>query len=113
MFEKQDVLQIQGIQQTLAELNKYDKVYRRQVTKDIKGAGAPIIEALLEVVKVLDLLRAVLLPLAVLLILPRKAPLPSRLVPQLKPLLLRQLAPPLREAHVCSTARRNLPKVFR
>jgi hypothetical protein len=27
----------------LAELNKYDKVYRRQVTKDIKGAGAPII----------------------------------------------------------------------
>ena len=37
------VLQIDGIKETLAELNKYDKVYRRQVTKDIKGAGAPII----------------------------------------------------------------------
>ena len=37
------VLQINGIKETLAELNKYDKVYRRQVTKDIKGAGAPII----------------------------------------------------------------------
>jgi hypothetical protein len=37
------VLQIEGIKETLAELNKYDKVYRRQVTKDIKGAGAPII----------------------------------------------------------------------
>jgi hypothetical protein len=37
------VLQIDGIKETLAELNKFDKVYRRQVTKDIKGAGAPII----------------------------------------------------------------------
>ena len=37
------VLQVEGIKETLAELNKYDKVYRRQVTKDIKGAGAPII----------------------------------------------------------------------
>jgi hypothetical protein len=50
MFEKQDVLQIQGIQQTLAELNKYDKVYRRQVTKDIKGAGAPIITTARELI---------------------------------------------------------------
>lgn len=37
------VLQIEGVKETLAELNKYDKVYRRQVTKDIKTAGAPII----------------------------------------------------------------------
>ena len=36
-------MQIEGVQKTLAELNKFDKVYRRQVTKDIKGAGAPII----------------------------------------------------------------------
>ena len=36
-------LQIEGVQKTLAELNKFDKVYRRQVTKDIKGAGTPII----------------------------------------------------------------------
>ena len=36
-------MQIEGIQKTLAELNKFDKVYRRQVTKDIKGAGTPII----------------------------------------------------------------------
>ena len=36
-------MQIEGIDKTLAELNKFDKVYRRQVTKDIKGAGAPII----------------------------------------------------------------------
>lgn len=36
-------MQIEGLQKTLAELNKFDKVYRRQVTKDIKGAGAPII----------------------------------------------------------------------
>jgi hypothetical protein len=50
MFEKQNVLQIQGIQQTLAELNKYDKVYRRQVTKDIKGAGAPIITTARELI---------------------------------------------------------------
>lgn len=50
MFEKQDVLQIQGIQQTLAELNKYDRVYRRQVTKDIKGAGAPIITTARELI---------------------------------------------------------------
>jgi hypothetical protein len=36
-------MQIEGVQKTLAELNKFDKVYRRQVTKDIKGAGTPII----------------------------------------------------------------------
>ena len=43
MSDPKLVLQIEGIKETLAELNKYDKVYRRQVTKDIKGAGAPII----------------------------------------------------------------------
>ena len=43
MSDAKQVLQIEGIKETLAELNKYDKVYRRQVTKDIKGAGAPII----------------------------------------------------------------------
>jgi hypothetical protein len=43
MSDAKLVLQIEGIKETLAELNKYDKVYRRQVTKDIKGAGAPII----------------------------------------------------------------------
>ncbi len=36
-------MQIEGVQKTLAELNKFDKVYRRQVTKDIKSAGTPII----------------------------------------------------------------------
>ena len=36
-------MQIEGVQKTLAELNKFDKVYRRQITKDIKGAGTPII----------------------------------------------------------------------
>jgi hypothetical protein len=43
MSDPKLVLQIDGIKETLAELNKFDKVYRRQVTKDIKGAGAPII----------------------------------------------------------------------
>jgi len=43
MSDPKLVLQVEGIKETLAELNKYDKVYRRQVTKDIKGAGAPII----------------------------------------------------------------------
>lgn len=38
-------MQIEGVQKTLAELNKFDKVYRRQVTKDIKGAGVPIINS--------------------------------------------------------------------
>ena len=43
MSDPKLVLQVEGIKETLAELNKYDKVYRRQVTKDIKAAGAPII----------------------------------------------------------------------
>ena len=36
-------LQIKGIQEALAELNKIDPRYRRQVTKDIKASGAKII----------------------------------------------------------------------
>ena len=43
MSKSSVIMQIEGIDKTLAELNKFDKVYRRQVTKDIKGAGAPII----------------------------------------------------------------------
>ena len=50
MFEKKDVLQIQGIQQTLAELNKYDRVYRREVTKRIKGAGQEIVTTARELI---------------------------------------------------------------
>ena len=36
-------MQIEGVQKTLAELNKFDKVYRREITKRIKGAGTEII----------------------------------------------------------------------
>lgn len=36
-------LQIKGIQEALAELNKIDPRYRRQVTKDIKASGSTII----------------------------------------------------------------------
>ena len=36
-------LQISDVQKTLAELNKFDKVYRREITKQIKGAGTEII----------------------------------------------------------------------
>lgn len=36
-------LEISNVKETLAELNKFDKVYRREVTKRIKGAGAEII----------------------------------------------------------------------
>jgi len=36
-------LQIKGIQEALAELNKIDPRYRRQVTKDIKASGSKII----------------------------------------------------------------------
>ena len=50
MFEKKLVMQIEGVKETLAELNKYDKVYRRQVTKDIKSAGAPIIQTARELI---------------------------------------------------------------
>jgi hypothetical protein len=37
------VLQVQGIQEALAELNKIDPKYRRQVTKRIKNSGQIII----------------------------------------------------------------------
>ena len=36
-------LQISDVQKTLAELNKFDKVYRREITKRITGAGTEII----------------------------------------------------------------------
>ena len=37
-------VKIFGIQQTLKELNDFDKTYRKQVTKDIKKAGDPIVK---------------------------------------------------------------------
>ena len=43
-------MQIEGVQKTLAELNKFDKVYRRQVTKDIKGAGQQIVTTARELI---------------------------------------------------------------
>lgn len=36
-------MQIFGIKETLAELNKFDRTYRRQITKDIKNAGQVIV----------------------------------------------------------------------
>ena len=39
----QQVLQVRGIQEALAELNKIDPKYRRQVTKRIKNSGQIII----------------------------------------------------------------------
>ena len=36
-------LEITNVKETLAELNKFDKVYRREVTKRIKGAGSEIL----------------------------------------------------------------------
>ena len=36
-------LEIKNVKETLKQLNDYDKVYRRQVTKRIKGAGAEIV----------------------------------------------------------------------
>jgi len=39
----QQVLQVQGIQEALAELNKIDPKYQRQVTKRIKNSGQIII----------------------------------------------------------------------
>lgn len=47
-------MQIEGIDKTLAELNKFDKVYRRQVTKDIKSAGADIITTARSLIKTFD-----------------------------------------------------------
>ncbi|CAB4163029.1 hypothetical protein UFOVP795_5 [uncultured Caudovirales phage] len=43
-------MEIEGVQKTLAELNKYDKVYRREVTKRIKGAGQEIITTARELI---------------------------------------------------------------
>jgi hypothetical protein len=40
---RQQILEVQGIQETLAELNKIDPKYRRQVTKRIKNSGQIII----------------------------------------------------------------------
>jgi transcriptional regulator of heat shock response len=37
-------VKIFGIQQTLKELNDFDKTYRKQVTKDIKKEGDVIVE---------------------------------------------------------------------
>ena len=36
-------LEIENVKETLKQLNDYDKVYRREVTKRIKGAGAEIV----------------------------------------------------------------------
>lgn len=43
-------MEIEGVQKTLAELNKFDKVYRREVTKRIKGAGQEIITTARELI---------------------------------------------------------------
>ena len=40
---RQQILEVQGIQEALAELNKIDPKYRRQVTKRIKNSGQIII----------------------------------------------------------------------
>ena len=40
---RQQILEIEGIQEALAELNKIDPKYRRQVTKRIKNAGKIIL----------------------------------------------------------------------
>jgi len=37
--------EIHGIKEALAELNSFDKVYRKQITKDIQHAGVKIINA--------------------------------------------------------------------
>jgi hypothetical protein len=40
---RQQILEVEGIQEALAELNKIDPKYRRQVTKRIKNAGKIIL----------------------------------------------------------------------
>jgi hypothetical protein len=40
---QQPVIQLEGVREALAELNKIEPTYRRQVTKRIKGAGDEII----------------------------------------------------------------------
>ena len=42
--------EIHGIKEALAELNSFDKVYRKQVTKDIQAAGVKIISTARELV---------------------------------------------------------------
>jgi hypothetical protein len=42
--------EIHGIKEALAELNSFDRVYRRQVTKDIQRAGVKIISAARELI---------------------------------------------------------------
>jgi hypothetical protein len=42
--------EIHGIKEALAELNSFDKVYRKQVTKDIQRAGVKIISAARELI---------------------------------------------------------------
>jgi hypothetical protein len=44
-------VKIFGIQQTLKELNDFDKTYRKQVTKDIRKAGDPIVKEAREAVQ--------------------------------------------------------------
>ena len=43
MSKSSVIMQIEVIDKTLDELNKFDKVYRLQVSKDIKGSVADII----------------------------------------------------------------------
>jgi hypothetical protein len=40
---RQQILEVEGIQEALAELNKIDPKYRRQITKRIKNAGKIIL----------------------------------------------------------------------
>ena len=40
---RQQILEVQGIQETLAELHKIDPKYRRQITKRIKNSGQIIL----------------------------------------------------------------------
>jgi hypothetical protein len=47
---RQQILQIDGIQETLAELNKIDPKYRRKVTTRIKNAGAVMVSEAREMV---------------------------------------------------------------
>jgi len=47
-------LQISDVQKTLAELNKFDKVYRREITKRIKGSGTEIVNTARNLIKTFD-----------------------------------------------------------
>lgn len=48
------VIQLEGVREALAELNKIDNRYRRQVTKRIKGAGDEIINEARQMVSSYD-----------------------------------------------------------